>query len=105
MRTLCYSVRLQSFIRISDICYKAIDFSGNYDFIPASHYFGEDSEVKKSEAYWISSWILSKKKIQYSRKKQAYFSKNGKKLPNIEYKKHIPDKINKKDNIDESLIR
>ena len=71
MRTLCYSVRLESLVRISDKAFKATAFDGSQDIIPASQVFGRDYEVMKSDAYWISAWILEKKSIQYSGKKQA----------------------------------
>ena len=91
--TRCYSVRLESFYSISDKCYKAVAFDGSEALIPTSQCYGQDYEVQKSEAYWISAWILDKKEIQYSRKKVAYFSKNGKKMPKIEH--HIPMPVDK----------
>ena len=69
MKTLCYSVRLESLVKISDKAYKATSFDGTTDIIPASQVFGQDYEVMKCEAYWISAWILGKKNIQYSPKK------------------------------------
>ena len=78
MKTLCYSVRLESLTRISDKAYKAVAFDGSSDVIPASQVFGQDWEVQKCDAYWISAWILSKKNLQYSSKKQAWFDENGK---------------------------
>lgn len=77
MKTLCYSVRLESLVRISDKAFKATAFDGSSDIIPASQVFGRDYEVMKSDAYWISAWILEKKSIQYSGKKQAWFDENG----------------------------
>lgn len=58
MRTLCYSVRLESLVRISDKAFKATAFDGSSDIIPASQVFGHDYEVMKSDAYWISAWIM-----------------------------------------------
>ena len=69
MKTLCYSVRLESLVSISDKAYLAKCFDGSSDVIPKSQVFGFDPQAKKSDAYWISAWILAKKKIQYSRKK------------------------------------
>ena len=57
MKTLCYSVRLESLTRISDKAYKAVAFDGSSDVIPASQVFGQDWDVQKSDAYWISAWI------------------------------------------------
>lgn len=75
-RIQCTSVRLESFYRISDKCYKAVAFDGSEDLIPASCFYGEDYEVQKSNAYWIASWILPKKNIQYSGKKTQWFDKH-----------------------------
>lgn len=93
MKTLCYSVRLESLVRISDKAYKAKSFDGSTDIIPASQVFGADYEVQKSNAYWISAWILKNKKIQYSGKKQAWFDENGHRLPTYTFEHHTPKKL------------
>lgn len=103
--TKCYSVRLDSLISISDKCYLATAFDGSEALIPKSQVFGQDFDVTKSEAYWISAWILTKKEIQYSTKKSTMFSKAGKNVGNIEFKHHTPKKINKEIIHDESLAR
>ena len=92
MRTLCYSVRLESLVRISDKAFKATAFDGSSDIIPASQVFGVDYEVQKSDAYWISAWILEKKSIQYSGKKQAWFDENGHIMPTYTIERHMPEK-------------
>lgn len=93
MRVKCYSVRLVSLEPISPLAYKAISYDGKSDIIPASQVFGVDYEVAKSEAYWISEWILERKKIPYSRKKEAWFdSERGIMLPSYIIKEHIPNK-------------
>jgi hypothetical protein len=93
MKTKCYSVRLDSMVRISDRCYKATAFDGSSDLIPASQVFGVDYEVVKSDAYWISAWILEKKNLQYSCKKVAWFDENGNKMPKFEVSHHTPEKV------------
>lgn len=92
MKTLCYSVRLESLVRISDKAFKATAFDGSSDIIPASQVFGMDYEVQKSDAYWISAWILERKSIQYSSKKQAWFDENGRQLPTYTIERHTPEK-------------
>lgn len=92
MKTKCYSVRLQSLTDISDKCYKAVAFDGSEDFIPKSQFFGQDYDVQKSDAYWISAWILEKKNIQYSNKKEAWFDENGKMQPTYHIEHHKPIK-------------
>lgn len=94
MKTKCFSVRLESLLQISAKCFKATSFDGRSDFIPASQVFGQDYEVNKSEAYWISEWILKQKDIQYSEKKVGWFNSETRCIePNITIEKHIPEKI------------
>ncbi len=96
-KTLCYSVRLDSLTRISEKAYKATSFDGSSDIIPVSCVFGRDFEVMKSDAYWIASWILPKKDIQYSSKKQAWFNEEGQKLPTYTVEKHEPKRMEAKE--------
>lgn len=94
MKTKCISVRLNSIVSISDKAFKITSFDGSSDIIPKSCVFGRDNDVVKSDAYWISSWILEGKKIQYSRKKQAWFDNDTKKmLPTYIVETHKPDRI------------
>jgi hypothetical protein len=94
MKTLCYSVRLESLTAISDKCYKASAFDGSEALIPKSQVFGQDYSVTKSEAYWISEWILRQKSLQYSCKKEAWFDSVTKKmLPTYKIEKHTPDRV------------
>jgi len=103
--TKCYSVRLESFIPISPKCYKAVAFDGSEALIPASQYYGQDYSVSKSEAHWISAWILGKKDIQYSAKKWTNFSKEGKNIGQIEFSHHTPKKITGEVTHDKNLER
>ena len=97
MKSLCYSVRLSSLTDISDKCYKATAFDGSEALIPKSQVFGQDYDVSKSEAYWISEWILKQKSLQYSAKKEAWFdSVTRKKLPTYVIEKHKPTPLNPK---------
>lgn len=98
MKTLCYSVRLESLERISEKAYKAISFDGSSAIIPVSQVFGIDYDVQKSDAYWISAWILERKSIQYSRKKKAWFDENGNQLPTYTIYHHNPDHVDAKEN-------
>jgi len=98
MRTKCYSVRVESMHKISDKAYAVRSFDGSEDIIPVSQVFGPDYEVQKCEAYWISAWILEKKSIQYSDKKQAWFDENGNRLPDYIVEKHRPERVTQKDN-------
>jgi hypothetical protein len=99
MKSLCYSVRLSSLTAISDKCYKATAFDGSEALIPKSQVFGQDYSVQKSEAYWISEWILKQKSLQYSGKKQATFdSVTRKEVPTWTIEKHEPIKIDPLEN-------
>ena len=93
--TKYYSVRLKSFYQISPKCFKAVAFDGSEALIPVSQYKGQDYDVSKSEAYWISEWILKKKELQYSTKKWTNFSKSGKNIGQIEFTHHTPKKLDK----------
>lgn len=102
MKTKCYSVRLQSLVSISDKAYKATSFDGSSDILPKSCVFGCDYEVQKSEAYWIAAWILEKKDLQFSSKKEAWFDENGNMLPTFIIEKH---KAEKKEKVDNNIIK
>lgn len=99
----CYSVRLKSLVRISDKAFRAECFDGSSDIIPASQVIGPDFDIEKSEAWWITAWILEKKSIQYSAKKVAFFDDNGRMLPTYTVEKHVPERKEKIDNYIESL--
>ena len=98
MKTKCYSVRLQSLVSISDKAYKATAFDGSTAILPKSQVLGTDYEVQKSEAYWISAWILEKKDLQYSTKKEAWFDENGTMQPTYHVEHHKPEYIEPKEN-------
>ncbi|HMM12465.1 MAG TPA: hypothetical protein PKE03_10265 [Bacteroidales bacterium] len=90
----CYSVRLKSLVSISDKAFKAIAFDGSEAIIPKSQVFGQDYDVQKCEAYWIAAWILEKKDLQYSNKKQAWHNlSTGQIEYDIKIEKHIPLKV------------
>ena len=98
-KTKCYSVRLELLREISDKAYKATAFDGSTAIIPKSQVFGRDYEVMKSDAYWISAWILGQKDLQYSGKKEAWFdSDSGKMLPTYTVTHHKPEKQKSKEN-------
>lgn len=102
----CYSVRLQSLVSISPKCYKATAFDGSEALIPKSQVYGQDWDVSKSEAYWISEWILDRVNIQHSRKKWTIFTKDGRNVGQIKFEHHIPKKLDPKTiKHDETLTR
>lgn len=99
MRVLCYSVRLSSLTEISDKAVLAMAFDGSEAILPKSQIFGQDWDVSKSEAYWISEWILKQKELQYSAKKEAWFDSISRKMqPTFKIEKHEPEKIEAKKN-------
>lgn len=109
MKTKCLSVRLLSLESISEKAYKAKSFDGREAIIPKSQVFGQDFNAQKSDAYWISEWILEQKDIQFSRKRIAWFDhETGELKPNIriEVETHVPKKIDPKEiKPDEDLTR
>lgn len=106
MKVKCYSVRLESLIEISDKCYKACAFNGTEALIPKSQVYGEDWNVEKCEAYWISAWILEQKELQYSEKKWAWFDKDSRgMLPKTTHITHKPLTVSEEPVHDRSLER
>lgn len=90
----CVSVKLKSLISISDKCFKAVDFNGNEALIPKSQVFGIDEDISKSEAYWISTWIMEQKNLTYSNKKQGWYNpKTGIVKVSATITHHIPEII------------
>lgn len=107
-KTKCYSVRLQSLVSISDKAYKATAFDGSEAIIPKSQVFAQDYDVQKSDAYWISAWIMEQKDIQYSTKKVGWWNPDkGRIEANIVVEHHKPKKVdfNPNDTPDESLVK
>lgn len=99
MKVKCYSVRLKELKRISPKAYLAVCFDGSKDIIPASQVLGADLSVSKSEAYWISEWILQRKYLQYSKGKSAVLdSETGKIMPCVEVERHKPLRMEALDN-------
>lgn len=92
----CYSVRLESLTSISEKAYKAKAFDGSECILPKSQVFGQDYDVQKSDAYWISAWILEQKDIQYSTKKEGWYNPEKDKVePKFHFsiEKHEPETI------------
>lgn len=94
MKVKCFSVRLESLVSISDKAFLARGWDGSEDIIPKSQYYGRDYSVTKTEAHWISAWILSKlENLQWSGKKEGLFDKDtGSQLPIITIKRKFADK-------------
>lgn len=109
MKTKCYSVRLSSLTSISDKAYKAVAFDGSEDTLPKTQVFGQDCDVQKSEAYWIAAWILEKKDLQYSEKKEGWFNPETYRVEpsfHIHVETHVPTRIEPiESKTDDSLIR
>lgn len=93
MRTKCYSVRLESLIKITPKAYKAVAYDGSEAVIPASQVMGRDWDVASSEAYWIAAWVLEKSRLQYSGKKEAWFDENRRQLPTYTVQRHRPERM------------
>jgi hypothetical protein len=92
----CYSVRLQSLRSISDKAYVAKSFDGSEAIIPKSQVFGVDYDVNKSDAFWVSAWILEKKELQYSTKKQGWYNPDTRRVEPATHtiiERHIPDEV------------
>lgn len=103
----CYLVKLQEFTQITPKCYKAVDFSGNEDLIPASQVCGIMQGKAGADVY-ISAWILGQKNLTYSDKKPV-FIEPGEILDEdvVTITRHSPKRLEPEKGIkaDESLIR
>lgn len=104
MKIRCFSVRLKGLIQISDKAYKATAFDGSTAIFPISQIYGENL-FDKPNTFWISEWILARKTIQYSHKKEAFFdSETRKMIPTVCVTRHTPKAIEyKSDNIIKEL--
>lgn len=106
MKTRCYSVRLKELREISPKALLATAFDGSTAVIPKSQIFGPDQDILKSEAYWISAWILERNSLQYSSKKEGWFcSDTREQLPTFTFTKHVPEKITKDVEPNKDLLR
>lgn len=102
-KTKCIFVKLKSLDRISLKAFKAEDYNGNSDILPVSQVFHEENN-----GAWIAEWILEKKSLAFSRKKEGWFNPNTNKIePTIEVIKVKPDKVffDPNDQPDESLFK
>ncbi|MEC5157037.1 hypothetical protein [Chryseobacterium sp. MP_3.2] len=97
------SVRLKTLTEISLKCYKAADWQGNSALIPKSQVFGQDCDVIKCDAYWISEWFARKEDfdLMISLKKIGWYNPNsGNVEQNFEIivEHHSPAKISPLEN-------
>ena len=115
-KTKCYSVKLKSLRSISDKCYLAECFDGRKDLIPKSQVYGMDydrcsfdEDSEKGDAWWISEWILARKNIQYSTKREAWIDFESDEIsivPKVKIERHVPEKIEVTEiQIEEELIK
>lgn len=111
MKSKCYLVKLQEFKRISDKCFKAKDFCGNEELIPASQFYGIDPCYSKGIGVYLTAWILEKKSLTYSIKDLAWIDSDDIDFDGyIEREqiiKHKPKKLKPIEGAtaDESLVR
>lgn len=89
-------MRLKSLRSISEKAWIAISFDGTEAILPKSQVFGCDYSVKRSEAYWVSAWIINQKELQYSTKKEGWYNTaTGLVEPSIRtvIERHVPTPI------------
>ncbi len=94
MKILCYSVRYADLRVLSPKAVLLKSFDGSEAVIPRSQIFGEDFSSSKSEAVWVSAWILERKGIQYSAKRAAWFDPETRKMyPDVQVIRHKAAKV------------
>lgn len=103
----CYLVKLQEFRQITPKCYKAVDFSGHEDLIPASQVCGIMQGKAGADVY-ISAWILEQKSLVYSDKNPVFLEPGE--MPDedvVIITKHHPQKLEPETGVtaDETLVR
>ena len=103
----CYLVKLKEFYQITPKCYKAVDFSGNEDLIPASQ-VGGIMQGKAGANVYISAWILEQKSLVYSDKNPVFIEPGE--MPDedvVIITKHHPQKLEPETGVtaDETLTR
>lgn len=103
----CYLVKLQEFRQITPKCYKAVDFSGNEELIPASQVCGITQGKAGADVY-LSAWILERKSLVYSEKNPVFIEPGE--IPDedvITITKHHPPKLAPETGViaDETLVR
>lgn len=93
-RILCYSVRYAGLRVISPKAVSLKCFDGSEAVIPRSQIFGTDFSSTKSDAVWVSAWILERKEIQYSTKRSAWFDPETNKMhPDVRVIRHKAAKV------------
>jgi hypothetical protein len=108
MKTKCYSVKLKSLESITAKAYKAVAWDGSEAVIPKSQVYGFDLGSTKSDAYWISEWILKQKNLPYTTKKEAWLDENDRgyvSKKKVTVTTHVPDKVAPVENIIDELRR
>jgi hypothetical protein len=73
-KTKCFSIKLKSIKEYSNQSFLITLWSGQQVFIPKSHVFGNDHEENKSEAHWISEWILNKKQVPIPDRRAGWYN-------------------------------
>lgn len=103
----CYLVKLKEFEQITPKCYKAVDFSGNEDLIPASQVCGIMQGKAGADVY-LSAWILERKSLVYSDKNPVFIEPGE--IPDedvVIITRHVPQYLIPETGVeaDETLIR
>lgn len=104
-KVLCCSVRVKEIKDISDKAVLIVSYNGKEDVIPKSQIYGFDNSAQKSEAVWIAKWILEKKNLQYSKKKEMWIDTETGKHSKTSVKHHIPKKKTNNVKHDNDLFR
>lgn len=83
------SVKVKEAKRITEKAWLLQTWDGREDIVPASQIEGWDTE----NALWVSEWILEKKDLQWSSKRKAFKTKDGRMVLADCIRKHTPEKI------------
>lgn len=86
----CFCIKAKSIVDISAKCLKVSDYNGNEELIPKSQVYGFSDG--NSQCIWIAAWLVEKRTLTYSAKKEGWFDANGNNYSAIT-EKIVPEEV------------
>ena len=83
------SVKVKEAKKVTEKAWLLRMWDGREDIVPASQIEGWDGE----NSLWVSEWILEKKNLQWSSKRKAFKSKDGRMVLADSIRKHTPERV------------
>ena len=89
--TKCFCIKAKSIVDISAKCLKVSDYNGNEELIPKSQVYGF-SDGGNTQSIWIAAWLVEKRSLNYSTKKEGWFDASGNNYCSVT-EKIIPEEV------------